>query len=202
MTVKNNAFVAAAATLLNVTPTAGEFPLIESMVDNIQIKKFEAAEINDGSGKVIVFVTVMDGAVEVVRPIADSNGNVKLFSDATSVVGMVKKATLVAGCSMRFVRFNKVGTIGNPLASLKAKYKRAKVENVGAAAKVVTITAEKSAAVSQGWDTAIGSPENAEYLDLVDRFNALTEWADTTAAMKTSLSAALTAAGIDPATVV
>lgn len=202
MSVKMNEYVEDAAEALGLTVAANKPPLIESMTDNLSIKKMDASEISDGSGKVIVFVTVADGGVDVVRPVADTNGSVKLFANGTALVALAKKAQLAAGANVRFVRFNKVGSVGNPINSLKAKYKKAKVENITAAAKVVTKQSEKSAAMSQGWDTAIGSPEHEEYLDIVDCLGALTEWADATLAMKTTYATALTAAGIDPATVV
>lgn len=202
MSVKNNGFLAAAALAAGVTVAAARPPLVESMLDNLTIKKMDAAEINDGTGRVIAFVTVTEGGVDVVRAVADTNGNLRLYADGSAVVALSKRSNLMPGAGVRIVRFTKVGSVGDPIASLKAKYKKAKVEAGASAAKVTDVTAKKSAALSLGWDTAIGTPENGEYLDILERHGALTEWADATAALKTSLGAALTAAGIDPLTVV
>ena len=56
-------------------------------------------------------------------------------------------------------------------------------------------------AESLGWNTSPeGSPEKAEYDDLVTRKATVQEWKDATDARVAALAAALTAAGIDPVT--
>jgi len=201
MSVKNNAFVRNAAIAAGVVMTVGYAPIIESLLDNMQVKAIDAAEIDNGSGRVVVFATVDVSGVDVIRPVADTSGNVRLFIDGSAVVALAKKSQLVPGAVVRFTRYNKPGSVGDPIASLKAKYKKAKVESVAAAVKLLASTSKKAAAVALGWDTSIGSPENIEYLDIVDGFTALTEWSTVSNALTTSLGAALTTAGIDPLTI-
>lgn len=206
MSVKNNQLLAAAALSLGITLTPGRPAIAEGLLNDLAVKKLEAAEVSDGSGRVVVFVTVSEDVAgvptDVVRAVADANGNVRLFGDGSAVVSLSKRSNLVPGSAVRFVRFVKAASVGDPILSLKAKYKRTKAENVSAAAKKLDIQAKQSAADSLGWDTMIGTPENVEYLDILDRLATVTEWESVTGALKQSLADALTAAGIDPATVV
>lgn len=200
MSVKVNKFLAAAAVAVGVT--AGATPISENLLNDQPVKALDAAEVSDGSGKVLVFATVTEGGVDVSRAVADVSGNVRLYPDGSAVVALSKKTNLVPGASVNFVRFNKAATVGDPIQSLKAKYKKAVAESALAEAKRVERTNMNTAAAAQGWDTAIGTPEYEEYQDLVLRLATVQEWADKLAAQKTTLGAALTAAGIDPATVV
>lgn len=206
MSVKNNQLLAAAALALGLNVTAGRPAIAEGLLNDLTVKSMDAAEVSDGSGRVLVFVTLTEdvGGVptDVVRPVADVSGNVRLYGDGSAVVSLSKRTNLVPGTAVRFVRFNKAANVGDPIISLKAKFKRTKIENASAAAKKTDILAKKSAAESLGWDSAVGTPENAEYLDIQARLETVSEWESTTASIKASLSAALTAAGIDPATVV
>lgn len=200
MSTKVNKFLAAAA--LSAGVVAGATPISESLLNDMPVKALHAAEIDDGTGKVIVFATVTIAGDDVSRAVADAAGNVRLYSDGSAVVALMKKTNLVPGAALQFVKFNKSGSVGDPIQSLKAKYKKAVVESAQAEAKRVERVNMNSAAAAQGWDTAIGTPENEEYLDLVLRLATVKEWADLLAAQKTTLAAALTAAGIDPLTVV
>lgn len=202
MSVKNNQFVAAAALALGLTVAA--MPAVaEGLLDNVGVLDINAAEVTDNTGRVLVFVTLLDNfGQEAVRPVADANGNVRLFADGSAVVALSKRVNLVQGATVSFMRANKTTAVGDPVASLKSKYKRMKVEAVTANAKAVDLLAKKSAAESLGWDTATGSPENTEYLDIVQRQATIDEWSLAVVAIRDQLSAALTAAGIDPATVV
>lgn len=200
MSTKVNKFLAAAALSAGVVTAAT--PISENLLNDMPVLSMHAAEVNDGSGKVVVFAEVNDGVDDVVRPVADVSGNVRLYSDGSAVVALLKKTNLVPGASLQFVKFNKSGTVGDPIQSLKAKYKKAVVEAALAEAKKVERVNMNTAAAAQGWDTALGTPENEEYLDLVLRLATVTEWATALAAQKTTLAAALTAAGIDPLTVV
>lgn len=201
MSVKNNAYLAACALALGVTISSRP-PLVEALLDNIAIKKIDAAEVNDGTGRVLVFVTVTESGADVVRAVADTSGNVRLYADGSAVIKLAKTASLVPGALVRFVRFNKLGSVGDPVANLKIKYKKAKAEKTMALLKLTDVVAKKSAGLSLGWDTAIGTPENLEYMDIVDRFGGLTEWGDLMTTIEASLRTALTNAGIDPLTVV
>ena len=202
MSVKNNQFVAAAALALGLTVAA--MPAVaEGLLDNVGVLDINAAEVTDNTGRVLVFVTLLDNfGQEAVRPVADANGNVRLFADGSAVVALSKRVNLVQGATVSFMRANKTTAVGDPVASLKSKYKRMKVEAVTANAKAVDLLAKKSAAESLGWYTATGSPENTEYLDIVQRQATIDEWSLAVVAIRDQLSAALTAAGIDPATVV
>ena len=200
MSTKVNKFLAATALAAGVVAHAT--PISENLLNDMPVKRLDAAEINDGTGKVIVFATVTLAGSDVVRAVADVSGNVRLFSDGSAVVALSKKSNLIPGASINFVRFTKYGSVGDPIASLKSKYKKSVAEYAMAEAKRVERVNMNTAAVAQGWDTAIGTPENEEYLDLVVRLETVAEWADLIGAQKNSLAAALTAAGIDPLTVV
>ena len=200
MSTKVNKFLAAAA--LSAGVVAGATPISESLLNDMPVKSLHAAEIDDGTGKVMVFATVTIAGDDVARAVADASGNVRLYSDGSAVVALMKKTNLVPGAALQFVKFNKSGNVGDPIQSLKAKYKKAVVESAQAEAKRVERVNMNTAAAAQGWDTALGTPENEEYTDLVLRLATVQEWADLLAAQKTTLAAALTAAGIDPLTVV
>lgn len=200
MSTKVNKFLAAAA--LSAGVVAGATPISESLLNDMPVKALHAAEIDDGTGKVMVFATVTIAGDDVARAVADASGNVRLYSDGSAVVALMKKTNLVPGAALQFVKFNKSGNVGDPIQSLKAKYKKAVVESAQAEAKRVERVNMNTAAAAQGWDTALGTPENEEYTDLVLRLATVQEWADLLAAQKTTLAAALTAAGIDPLTVV
>ena len=200
MSTKVNKFLAAAALAAGVVAHAT--PISENLLNDMPVKRLDAAEINDGTGKVIVFATVTLAGSDAVRAVADVSGNVRLFSDGSAVVALSKKSNLIPGASINFVRFTKSGSVGDPIASLKSKYKKSVAEYAMAEAKRVERVNMNTAAAAQGWDTALGTPEHEEYLDLVLRLATVTEWVTALAAQKTSLAAALTAAGIDPLTVV
>ena len=200
MSTKVNKFLAAAALAAGVVAHAT--PISENLLNDMPVKRLDAAEINDGTGKVIVFATVTLAGSDVVRAVADVSGNVRLFSDGSAVVALSKKSNLIPGASINFVRFTKYGSVGDPIASLKSRYKKSVAEYAMAEAKRVERVNMNTAAAAQGWDTAIGTPENEEYLDLVVRLATVAEWADLIGEQKNSLAAALTAAGIDPLTVV
>lgn len=205
MSVKNNQYLAASAAALGLVLAAGVLPIAEGVLNDVPVHGMHAAEISDGSGKVAVFVTVADAAdpaVQVVRPVADAAGNVRLFGDGSAVVALSKRSNLVPGAAVRFVRFNKAASVGDPIVSLKAKFKKMKGETAAATAKGVELSAKLSAAESLGWDGAVGSPEFTEYQDIAARVATIAEWEAVTTAIRVQLAAALTAAGIDPATVV
>ena len=124
--MKVNKFLAAAAVAVGVT--AGATPISENLLNDMPVKALDAAEVSDGSGKVLVFATVTEGGVDVSRAVADVSGNVRLYPDGSAVVALSKKTNLVPGASVNFVRFNKAATVGDPIQSLKAKYKKAVAE--------------------------------------------------------------------------
>lgn len=201
MSTKNNSLVAVAALALGVTVAADASPVCEGLLNDASVVQFGAAEV-DQTGRVMVIVSVLDGGVTEVRPVADSLGNVKLFSDANAAMQLSKRSNLAVGLQVKFVKAVKAGTVGDPIAALKAKYKRFKSEAAAALKQSNTVAAKVSAALALEWDEATGTPENVEYLDLVARGVSVTEWKAFNDAQVVALAASLTAAGIDPLTVV
>ena len=200
MSVKNNGFVAAA--LLALGLSAAGAPVAESLLNDKQIGGLYAAEITDGTGRVIVFAGFPDGNGGFTnRPVADALGNVRLYKDGSAVVALSKKTTLVADAQVVFVKAEKLTSVGDPVVSLKAKFKKIKAEKLVALEKVAELESKRLAAVSQGWDAAGNTPEGIEYADILARIATVDEWVTSCAAIYTSLAAALAAAGVstDPA---
>ena len=201
MSTKNSSFVAAAAVALGVVVAAGASPICEGMLNDVNVTSFGGVEV-DATGKAVVIVSVFDGTNTVVRPVADSLGNVRLYADASAVMSLAKRANIAANTTIKLIKFVKTSTVGDPIAALKSKYKAFKSEVALSTKQAATVAAKISAGEALGWDTAVGTPENAEYLDLEAREVSIAEWKDYSAARVTALAASLTAAGIDPVTVV
>lgn len=197
MSTKNNAFIGASALALGLTVQANASPVCEGLLNDLSVTSFGAAEV-DATGRVLVLVTV-GGAV---RPVADSLGNVRLYVDGNAAIALAKRSNIAAGVEVKFVKMEKPGVVGDPIAALKSKYKKFKSEAVGSLKQNIAITAKLSAALALGWDTANGTPENLEYLDMVKRQVSIAEWKAYNDDKVTTLGASLTAAGIDPATVI
>lgn len=201
MSTKNSSYVAAAAVALGVVVLAGASPICEGLLNDLNITSFGGVEV-DASGRAVVIVSVFDGTDTVVRPVADSMGNVRLYGDAAAVMSLAKRANISAGTTIKMIKFVKTATVGDPIAALKSKYKSFKSEVTLATKQLAAVSTKVTAGEALGWDTALGTPENAEYLDLVARVDSIEEWKDYSAARVTALAANLTTAGIDPATVV
>lgn len=199
MSLKNSAFVALAATALGLTVSAGASPICEGMLNDVSLTTFGMAEI-DSRGRVAVIIGTTTGGVETLRPVCDVRGDVRLYSGADAAVALSKRATLAGGVSVKFVRMEKAASVGDPVATLKAKHKNAKVESASAGKSVILVAGKISAAASLGWDVAVGTPEAYEYADLVKRQASVGEWDSFIAAKLASYTAALVAAGIDPVT--
>lgn len=197
MSTKNNALIGVAALALGVVVPAGASPVCEGLLNDLSVTTFGAAEV-DATGRVLVLVTVGG----VVRPVADGAGNVRLYMDGNAAIALAKRSNVAAGVQVKFVKMEKPGTVGDPIAALKAKYKKFKSEAVGSLKQSLAIAAKKAAALALGWDTAVGTPENAEYLDIVEREESINEWKLYNDDKVTTLAASLTAAGIDPVTVI
>lgn len=205
MSTKNNALIGAVAFALGLTVQAGVSPICDSLLNDVNVTGFGAAEV-DTKGRVMVLVTVTTGApgseVHTVRPVADALGNIKLFSDGNAAVALAKRTAMASGVHVIYVKADKVATVGDPVAALKSKYKAFKNEAAAGAKQVLAVTEKKTAAVALGWDAANGTPENLEYLDIVARLVSIGEWKANSDAKVAALAASLTAAGIDPVTVV
>lgn len=205
MSTKNNALIGAVAAALGLVVVAGASPICDGLLNDVNVTGFGAAEV-DATGRVMVLVTITTGtggsAVHTVRPVADAAGNVRLYADGNAAVALAKRANLASGVQVKFVKADKVVTVGDPIAALKARYKRFKSEAAAALKQSQAVTLKQSAAEALGWDTATGTPENVEYLDIAARLVSIGEWKGFNDAQVTSLAASLTAAGIDPVTVV
>lgn len=153
-------------------------------------------------GRVLVIVSVDTGDGVKVRPVADQQGNVRLFASADGAVALAKKCQLSASSVVTFRRFVSTGMVGDPIVALKSKYKAAKTEETLAVKQRLSLAGRITAAEALGWDDSTGTPENLEYMDLQDRAASILEWETKVVAKKTALAASLTAAGVDPVTVV
>ena len=205
MSTKNNALIGAAALALGMTVTGGALPICDGLLNDSNVTDFGAAEV-DSTGRVLVLVAITTGtggsAVTTVRPVADAVGNVRLYADGNAAVALAKRANLADGVQVKFVKMDKVVNVGDPVAALKAKYKRFKNEAAASLKQQAVVNIKSAAAISLGWDTATGTPENLEYLDIVARLGSINEWKAYNDAQVLALAASLTAAGIDPVTVV
>ncbi len=196
----NNAYIPAAVAALGVTLSDPVSPIADAMLNDVQVTAIGAAEVTD-KGKCIVIASVTINGTPSVRPVSDSNGNVKLYADGAAVVALAKRSNLAGGQSVQIVKKVVQGNIGDPIAALKSKHKQAATESVQAAKPLATLTQQITGAESLGWNTSPeGSPEKAEYDDLVKRKATVQEWKDATDTRVTTLAQALQAAGIDPVT--
>ena len=200
----NNAYVAIAALACGLVVESDAKPVCAGLLNDVQVNAVNAAEVTD-KGKCIVLVTMVEdvGGVptQVVRPVADANGNVKLYADGAAVVALAKTSNLQGGEAVTVVKRAVSRNIGDPVSALKSQHKSASTEAAQAAKPLATLTTQVTAAESLGWDdAAVGSEERAEYDDLVTRKASVTEWHDKCVARVATLAAALTAAGIDPTT--
>lgn len=201
MSTKNNALVSAVCLALGVTVAADTLPICEGLLNDVTVTGFGAAEV-DATGRCMVIVSVQSGVDTVVRPVADSLGNVRLYGDANAAISLAKRTNITAGTQTKYVKFNEVVTVGDPVVALKAKYKRFKTEREASVKQAAVVATKLTAAAALGWDAASGTPENVEYLDLVARAASINEWKAYNEAKISSLAASLTASGIDPATVI
>lgn len=199
MSIKVNLFLPAAAAAAGVTTTAAA-ALADGLLTVKQIKALACAEISDGSGKVMVFATTVaaDGT-EAVRPVAGSDGNIKLYSNASAALKLAKSSNLVAGALVTFAPHAKAVSVGDPLASLEARYKTACGKGYAAQGKKFLVSEKIATAVQFGWDTSTGATL-AEYADLQARDVVLTEWESEALALLDALEVRLNAVGVNPTT--
>ena len=201
MSLKANALIPAVALALGVTVDATAGPVCEGVLNDYPVSTFGFAEV-DATGRSLAIVSVDAGEGVKVRVVADSLGNAKLFGSADAVIALSKRCMMASNVAIQYRRFVSTGTVGDPVAALKSKYKSAKTEEATAVKQEAALTQKVAAAVALGWDTSTGTPENLEYVDLTNRKTSITEWKTLIGAKKTALAASLTAAGVDPLTVV
>lgn len=196
MGIVNNSYVPIAATALGVTVSAGAGPIVEQLLNDIAVSSIKAAEVTD-KGKCIVLVETADG----VRPVADTSGNVKLFTDGAAVVALAKKSNLPGGQGVTIVKKAINKPVGDPISALKAQHKQASTEAASALVPTQKLAQQIIGAKSLGWDTdPEGSATRGEYEDLIARQASVAEWKAKCDSRVATLAAALTAAGIDPVT--
>lgn len=196
MSVANNKFIGSVIDALNLSPELVGLPIVDQLLNDVAVTSFGVVEVTD-KGKAIAMVGV-EGAF---RPVADSNGNVRLFGSSDAAILVAKKSNLPAGVAMSYIKAARINNIGDPIAGLKSAHKAVKIENANAQAAFTKLQQRKSAAVSLSWDTApAGSAEKIEYDDIVLREGTLNEWRLAANNRLTSLTSALQNAGIDPTT--
>lgn len=200
MSLKINAFVADAALAAGVTATATN-PIVDSLLSTTLTTALHSAEISDATGKVLVFATVDNAGTPVTRAVADSYGNIKLFTNSLSAIKFARSVNLAPGAVVSYVAYHKPISVGDPLEGLKSRYKSACAKQLKSAAKLNTVTAKLNNAAAFGWDVSTGATL-AEYNDIVSRVATITEWAGSATTLTNSLAQMLITAGVDPLTVV
>lgn len=199
MSIKINLFLPAAAAAAGVTATAAA-ALADGLLSVKQVKALACAEISDGTGKVMVFATIKNAdGTESVRPVAGSDGNIKLYSNASAALKLAKSSNLLPGALVTFAPYAKTVAVGDPLAALEARYKIACSKGFAALSKSGAMRDKISTAKTFGWDTSTGATL-AEYNDLLARQVALTEWQTAAIALVDTLGERLRSVGVDPTT--
>lgn len=196
MAIKTQGFVAAAAALAGVAAGAS---ILESSLDQVTVNGLKVTEVSDGSRNCIVFGNVVANGNTTYRPVCDSSGNVRLYSDITAAAALAKKTNIGAG-SVEYFKVVPQTAVGDPVKRLIAQHKQITAENTRVTEKKDEITAKKTAAEGLGWNTSVGTPERSQYDDYLVVLAALTEGVTLSAARKTALGTALTNAGISPTT--
>ena len=146
MSKRANLFLTAAVAALGITLTAGAKPVAEQLLNDLTITGMSIAQVDD-SGRCVVIVSVKDGTnPDVVRAVAASTGDVRVFTDFGACAGIIARSKLEEGAEVTYVRKVKESlTAGDPVARLKALYKSFKSEKAAALkqkdAVAITITA-------------------------------------------------------------
>ena len=201
MSIKNNTFLAAAAAAVGATASA-DAAIVDALLAQVLVKRIRGAEINDGTGKVILFADInSDNEVGyVTRPVTDSAGNVKLYSDTAAAMRLSRSANLATGAVISFTTYKKPTSVGDPLDSLKARYKVACSKGFAAKKQFDAISQKIAVATQFGWDTSSGATY-AEYQDLQARKAVLNEWQNMAINQIDDLGNRLSSAGVEPTTV-
>lgn len=204
MSVKNNSLLAAVYLALGVTaPAVAASPVLETLLNDYTVTGLDVVQVDD-SGRSIVMASVRIGnaTTSELRPVSNVTGDVKLFSDMGAVYPLIKRSKMIDSTSINFVRKEKALTVGDPISTLKAQFKAFKAEKLIAEKSKLAIDARITAAIGLGWDLAVGTGEAYEYADYLARRASVNEAIAYVSARVTALAASLTAAGIDPVTVV
>lgn len=201
MSVRINKNIPAAVLALGIE-VALSSPIVEGLLNDFTVERIRIAQVDD-SGRCIMLVDIKDieGSTQV-RPVATSNGDVKLFTDLASAQALILRAKFALGASVTFVRKEKSSPIGDPIAALKKLYKAFKAEKMKGVAAAVKIAASIQAGTALGYNQAVGTPEAIEFADYMAKAQTVAESVNFCAGRITALAASLTAVGIDPLTVV
>lgn len=202
MSTKVNLLLPAVYLALGIAaPEVVQSPVLETLLNDYKVSGLEVVQVND-SGRCIVMAYVQVAAEPVsLRPVANANGDIKLFADMGAVYPLIKRAKLV-GATVSFYRKDKAVSIGDPVAMLKGLYKSFKAEKAVADKNKVFLQGRMLATQALGWDVAVGTAERFEYDDFVQRLESVNEALAYCTSRIAALAASLLAAGVDPVTVV
>ena len=202
MSVRINKTIPFALAALGVALSAGANPVCEGLLNDYTVTKVGIAQVDD-TGRCIMVVSIDNGdAADVVRAVASASGDVKLFGDLASAQALILRAKFAPATVVSFVRKEKTRPLGDPLAALKSLYKAFKAEKMTGEKALVKIAALVVAADAVGWNTAVGTPEAFEYADYGQKRATVTESVSFATGRIAALAASLSAAGVDPLTVV
>lgn len=193
MSVQKSAIAAAAALAASITVAGG---VAEPLLNDISgVTAMKIVEVNE-RGNAVLFVVDATNT----RVVCDTSGSVRVFGDASSAMGAVKRSKVGSAVAVTVRKFDPPVNVGSPIKSLIASHKQAVKELATATTQSTELGNLITAAVAQGWDVQVGTPQRAEHDNLVGRLAIVDAWEGATDTRITSLAAALTAAGINPAT--
>ena len=193
MSTKINALIPAAAAAAGI-PIPTISPVAEPLLSTLAVTAIYCAEIQDASGKFMMFATI--GADT--RAVAGTDGNVKLYANSLAALRAAKIANLAG--KLEFSIYEKIPTVGDPLASLQTRYKQACVKGFASIDKLKIVKDKITNAETFGWDTSTGATRT-EYNDLISRRDVVQQWHDAAQTQIVDLAARLTSVGVDPVTV-
>jgi leucyl aminopeptidase (aminopeptidase T) len=197
MSIKKSAVATAAALAAGMT-VAGS--TVEQLLDNLQgITAMKIVE-TDAQGRAVLFYTTGSGQTAVTKVVTDTKGDVRIYGDASSAMSAVKRAKVGSTVAVTVRKFDVSVSVGNPTQALIAAHKASVKEVANALASRTEINRSKVSAEAQDWNTQVGTPERAEYDDIVTRLSIVDEWKAAMETRVTALATALTAAGISPTT--
>lgn len=193
MSTKINALIPAAAAAAGI-PIPTISPVAEPLLATLAVTAIYCAEIQDASGKFMMFAAI--GADT--RAVAGTDGNVKLYANSLAALRAAKIANLAG--KLEFSIYEKIPTVGDPLASLQTRYKQACAKGFSSIEKLDVINQKITNAETFGWDASTGATLT-EYNDLISRRDVVQQWRDTALTQIVDLAARLTSVGVDPVTV-
>lgn len=202
MSTKINPLVLVAALSLGVTVSVSAGPVCEGLLNDQKVYGVGLAQVDDFGRCIMIVNLSADENAPVNRAVASASGDVKLFTGLDAAASTIKRMALDIDAEVTYKRRQKTGTLGDPVATLKSNYRSFKAEKIVTEKQAALIAAKISAATALGWHTAVGTPEAVEYADYVARNVSVAEWGTYCAAKVAALAASLTAAGVDPMTVV